>query len=1305
MRLRQWVLAGHFAAALLALAAIAAPARAARTLISPKPIDRPYPTFAGIVIGSFRPTCSQVTIHAARRSGDEQDSCWYYLCGGTFDVLCVAESASVAANLTAGDSFFNGRNADGSGHNSNTQNLDWRNRTLPVRWESSPRNWKLYGQARWQDGLQLLNYGDSATVVVTGLTPGLAYTLYGTTSPISPPGYYGVCTNLIAWVTDDTSSTASPWPVAPEVSLPVLDLGTASTIDAAPAPAGGAISWGFTSEPGYMSRMDSRGRLATSNRLIHSSSLGLTAPGRWCAMTDARGNSLILLGERRPGFGGSVIAARRVDPEGYPLPGWPSSPLASARVVLDAQEDQDEPTATPTSDGGAILAWADTRHAPGTRTWQLHSSVFAEDVYSLDRADLDGDGDDEVISVQISRDSLEIFDVRQGALAKVVTLPTRHNPYACRSADLNNDGLPDLVVACGNSDSLDLFLSTSTPFGFTHSWRGSAGRAVDLRLVDVNNDGLLDIVHTRPADSTVVVRRGLGGGTFTPPSAYKTPGEPQFLATGDFDGDGLVDLAVLSYLTPGIVRAFRNLGGGVFAAAGDRQVGSISHAIVAGQFDGDSRDDVAVAPGLGGTSTAMQILHGGSSGNLLGGGTSTLTLSGKPYTLVADDFDRDGWVDIAAAYASSPSAPQICWGSPLGPDAAVGLPTYARAACIVAADLDGDGTGEILHPDANGDNAELLVLRNVKTRRDIYALRVQPDGTPATGWPTAGLALATDGSDVTHLHIAPDGADGAYVAFDRVEPLYGGAWIQHVRSNGVLAAGWPDSSAGGAPVDLSPATHRVEDLVRGNTDVAGNGGATVAFLTDVGDPWFQEARVARISGAGTVSWMLSLGDGSFPRLARWPDGSVQVVWRSVGGALRTTRLTATGAAQPGWALSGVLLSASADSVPAAAALSDSAHVMIAWSEPTGVRVRRFGADAVTGTWAASIAVMVEPSTRMIIVPGTEGAGILVASTATEVVAQRLDPAGALGDLSPALDRATDWRADQGGIVRVSWLPSQLERSTAFASHGGLYRLYTVAANGTRTLVSTKVSGSGCSYWADIAVPGVARAAEGAVAPFTVFELETFDPVTGESRLAPRDSAFSVDDIPPPAPTAFSSAFTASGPGTGITEFDWTPTPVGDLAEYRIFGSPDSLFWSHMTTTPAPASHANAPTPAGRMFFRLYAADIHGNTSAPASPVFQLGAPGTGAPLTLSFAPPSPSPARTSTRMRLSLPARAQVELTAFDLLGRRVRRIAEGERSAGLYDLSWDLRDDEGRALAPGLYLVRLRTQGHEFRHRVLVVR
>jgi pimeloyl-ACP methyl ester carboxylesterase len=88
---------------------------------------------------------------------------------------------------------------------------------------------------------------------------------------------------------------------------------------------------------------------------------------------------------------------------------------------------------------------------------------------------------------------------------------------------------------------------------------------------------------------------------------------------------------------------------------------------------------------------------------------------------------------------------------------------------------------------------------------------------------------------------------------------------------------------------------------------------------------------------------------------------------------------------------------------------------------------------------------------------------------------------------------------------------------------------------------------------------------------------------------------------------------------------------------------------------------------------------------------------------LSLAPNYPNPFNGDTAIRFSLPTSGAVELALYNLAGQRVALLASGKREAGAHVVNWDGRDEQGRALASGVYLYRLQA-GVEVRARKLAL-
>jgi glucose/arabinose dehydrogenase len=95
-----------------------------------------------------------------------------------------------------------------------------------------------------------------------------------------------------------------------------------------------------------------------------------------------------------------------------------------------------------------------------------------------------------------------------------------------------------------------------------------------------------------------------------------------------------------------------------------------------------------------------------------------------------------------------------------------------------------------------------------------------------------------------------------------------------------------------------------------------------------------------------------------------------------------------------------------------------------------------------------------------------------------------------------------------------------------------------------------------------------------------------------------------------------------------------------------------------------------------------------------------------APTAVEFAPARPTPAVGHAVLHYTLSATARVSLALFDAAGRRVRLLEPSQqKAANRYDVTWDGRGDDGSAVGPGLYLVRLEVAGRAIVRRVMLLR
>jgi hypothetical protein len=95
----------------------------------------------------------------------------------------------------------------------------------------------------------------------------------------------------------------------------------------------------------------------------------------------------------------------------------------------------------------------------------------------------------------------------------------------------------------------------------------------------------------------------------------------------------------------------------------------------------------------------------------------------------------------------------------------------------------------------------------------------------------------------------------------------------------------------------------------------------------------------------------------------------------------------------------------------------------------------------------------------------------------------------------------------------------------------------------------------------------------------------------------------------------------------------------------------------------------------------------------------------GVPSGVVLEPARPNPFASGTALRFGLPSSQPVTLAVYDAAGRAVRTILRGEQPAGYQVVSWDGRDDAGRALPAGAYFAKLDAEGRSLTGRVLHVR
>src|SRR5712671_3846992 len=109
---------------------------------------------------------------------------------------------------------------------------------------------------------------------------------------------------------------------------------------------------------------------------------------------------------------------------------------------------------------------------------------------------------------------------------------------------------------------------------------------------DFNDDGVADLAVGNYELNSISVLLGKGGGTFQAPVNYATS-RPTFIATGDFNRDGAPDLAVANWSADS-VSVFLGRGDGTFEAEVPYATGAYASSVAVGDFNCDGVSDLAV---------------------------------------------------------------------------------------------------------------------------------------------------------------------------------------------------------------------------------------------------------------------------------------------------------------------------------------------------------------------------------------------------------------------------------------------------------------------------------------------------------------------------------------------------------------------------------------------------------------------------------------------------------------------------------------------------------------------------------------
>ncbi len=259
------------------------------------------------------------------------------------------------------------------------------------------------------------------------------------------------------------------------------------------------------------------------------------------------------------------------------------------------------------------------------------------------------------------------------------------------SADLNGDGRRDLAVitkaSASSAYTIKILLSADEADGFEEVDLSVSSVPLHIVTGDFNADGRQDLAVSR-SQGFVSIFRGRGDGTFEPQEdVFQAEVAQCQLLSASFDRDAAADLALrCTDLWVALSR-----GDGSFATPVRTDVRSGSLPFLAGDFNGDGLADVALTDLNAASVFEMSVLFGRGDGGFLV--SQILPLPRRPVSMLVEDFNLDGSVDLALRDDRSIT---VFLGAGNGILARVSeIPAQGNNPSMASADLNHDGRPDL----------------------------------------------------------------------------------------------------------------------------------------------------------------------------------------------------------------------------------------------------------------------------------------------------------------------------------------------------------------------------------------------------------------------------------------------------------------------------------------------------------------------------------------------------------------------------------------------------------------------------------
>ena len=331
-------------------------------------------------------------------------------------------------------------------------------------------------------------------------------------------------------------------------------------------------------------------------------------------------------------------------------------------------------------------------------------------------------------------------------------------PQSVETGDLNEDGLPDLVIAnqgCG----ITLYFGVGSGQFSDRRDIHTEGEPRGADIADLDGDGNLDVAVATGFGNLIIVFSGDGTGGLTPTAEMEAGPNVTHVAAGDLNRDGIPDL-VGANENAGSVSVYLGQGSRAYAPRRDYDSGSTPcyTNIIDLNHDGildiaettEGLDQLSILIGVGDGTFLPRVPYGGVAG---------------PTAIEAGDFDEDGNPDLVVPSFHQDTI-NVFFSAPNGT-----FPRQSSIQCglapwsVCVADLNGDAHDDIATANTADNSISILLGRGDGT---FEPQRVQPAGVYArfviasdlSGDGKPDLAVTNEGSGTVMILIG--NGDGSF---------------------------------------------------------------------------------------------------------------------------------------------------------------------------------------------------------------------------------------------------------------------------------------------------------------------------------------------------------------------------------------------------------------------------------------------------------------------------------------------------------------------------------------------------------------